>query len=184
MLPPRRILRKNALIAYVSIVFLVIFSHFVLKINWEQIIKIILSYYDEISICFYILSFLLIPFRLFFVKQKRIAPEIRKFRLLGPFIDLTLEPLFNASLFYAAMFLLCAIFRERAHGLSLEPFLILLVVAAILLYQSITDICEMGREIFLAKDWEVKLTAGIQSSYQLSTEVKTNDEQENDSEEE
>lgn len=33
-------------------------------------------------------------------------------------------------------------------------------------------------------DWEIKLTAEIQSSHQLSTEVKTNDEQERDSEEE
>lgn len=148
MFSHRAILRKHPLIIYIIIVFTVSFSHFVLKTSWERYIKILLSYYEEISICFSILSFFLIPFRLYFVKKKGIAPEIRKFRLLGPIIDLTLEPLFNASLFYSAMFILRTIFIERAHELSLDSFLILSVVAGILLYHSISDMYEMGREIF------------------------------------
>lgn len=154
MFSHRGIFRKNAFIVYVSIVVLSICSHFVLKINWEQIIKSILNYYGEISICFSMVSFFLIPFRLFYVKQKRITPEIRNIRLLGPLIDLTIEPLFNASLFYSAMFMLHVIFQEQDQGLTFDSFLILLVVAGILLYGSISYMYDMVLEIFFIEATE------------------------------
>jgi len=147
-------LRKRALMAYTILVCAVIFLHFVFKVPWEQNIRILLGYYEEISLCFGIVSCVLIPFRLLTLKQKGVAPETRRVRLFGPFIDLFLDPLFDVSLFYSALFVLNTIFQERAHGLSLDPFLILLFVAATLLYQSIKDIYEMVREIFYVQTAE------------------------------
>lgn len=148
------ILRRGPFIAYLIIVVISLLLTFTLKMPWEQNIRILLNYYKEISLCFSILTIILIPFRLYYFNQKGM-PKISKFHFLGPTIDLTIEltfePLIDASFFYSAMFLLFTIFKERATGLWLDSFLVLLIVAGILLFQSISDLLEMGRDIFYVR---------------------------------
>jgi len=63
----------------------------------------------------------------------------------GPIIDVAVEPLVHGSIFYAALFILYKVLQE---GLTLDPLLILLVVAGILLYQSVANVISMIIEIF------------------------------------
>ena len=83
-----------------------------------------------------------------------VAPETRKRRFFGPIIDLMLDPLLDASLFYSGLFILSTIFKERIHGLSLDSFFILLGVAIILMSQSIHDMIRLGRETFYVQRTE------------------------------
>jgi len=150
----KRTLRKGSLIIYAILVIGAIILY-LLKIPWQENVRIMLSYYGEISICFFIISAGLIPLRLIAVEQKGVATAATKIRFLGPIVDLSLEPLFDASLFYAALFILYTIFQEHGNVLSLDPFLILIMVAGILLYESINSVYEMALEIFYAKKAEV-----------------------------
>lgn len=142
-----RTLNKRALIVYISLVCVfVVFLAF--NVPWQEYVRIFLGYYEKICLGFVALSLLLVPFRLHAVKRRGLAPETRKVRFLGPFIDLAIDPLYDATLFYAGMFMFYTIFQERTHGLSLDPLLVLLFVAGILIYQSVTDLHKLGCEIF------------------------------------
>ena len=154
----RKKLNKRSLIAYAIIICGAFISHFILKMPWEQYITSILGYYQQISLAFGIVVCGLIPFRLLIVKRKGMAPETQRFRLLGPIIDLTLGPLIDASLFYSALFILYEVFQERVQVLSLDPFLILLIVAAYLLYESVKDVFGICREIFYVERTEQAIT--------------------------
>jgi len=147
-------INRKSLAIYVFLGVALLFSHFVLKIQWEQNIRTALEYYNEFSCCFAFLMLLLIPFRLDSVRRKGIAPETRKVRFFGPIIDLSLAPFYDVSLFYSGLFMLHIIFRERPQGLSLDPFLILALVAAILVYQSLNGAYKLGREIFFVETTE------------------------------
>lgn len=145
MTSTRATLRKRSIIIYAIIVSVAI-ALYILKTPWEEYVRTLLGYYEEISGCFFILNFGLVVFRLFTVEKKGAVPETRRFRLgFGPIIDLAVNPLLDASLFYSALFMLYTIFQE---GLSLDPFLIILVVAGILLYQSVGDMIKMGHTTF------------------------------------
>lgn len=147
-------LNRKSLIIYFFIAVALVISHFVLKMQWEQYIRTALEHYEEFSLCFVIFVVLLIPFRWHAVRSKGIAPEARKVRFFGPIIDLALDPLYDASLFYSGLFIFYTIFRERPEGLSLDPFLILALVAGILVYQSLNGAYKLGREIFFVEKTE------------------------------
>lgn len=147
-------LRKRPLFIYIIIVCIVIFLHFILNIEWELYIKIILGYYNDISLCFGIISFGLVPFYLYFVKLKLISPKTQKFTLFGPFGDVILKQSFDVSQFYSALYILKIIFQEKEHILSLDPVLILLIIIGVLLYRSINDLFNTGREIFYIRSVE------------------------------
>ena len=146
-------LRRGRFISFVLMV-AITFVIILLKIPWPQYIRLLLNYHKMISTYFYGLTGILILFRLYYLRQKEM-PEISKFHFLGPRIghsfELTFVPLFDASLFYSAMFLLFTIFKEGPDGLSPESFIILLFVAGALLFQSISDLLGMGREIFFVQ---------------------------------
>lgn len=147
MTSSKETLRKWALIAYIFVVCGAILLY-VLKVPWQQNIKIVLGYYEEISFCFTVVICFLIPFRLYYVKQNGIVPETRKFRMFGPFVAYIFDPLYDAILFYSALFILHTIFQTE---LSLDPLLVLLLVSGILLYESLTDVFKLSREIFYAR---------------------------------
>lgn len=142
-----RALNKRALIAFITVVCVgVVLDR--LPIPWEENIRIVLRYHEQFSRYFFLASFVLIFFRLLTVRRKGVAPETRKIRYFGPIIDLAVLPLFDASLFSSALFMLHSIFQEHARGLSLDSFFVLMGVAIILLYLSVNDMIRMGREIF------------------------------------
>jgi hypothetical protein len=146
---------KSSMAAYVIVACVIILSYFLLRAQMERYVNVILGCYGQLTVCFAIFSFALVPFRLRAICwiPNSPTPHIReRFGLLVPIIDLVLEPLFDVSLFYSSLFILYAAFEEHMQGLSVDSFLILLVVASILLFQSIKDVYEMSREIFHVDD--------------------------------
>lgn len=154
MTSPRPTLRKRPLVALIITVCGVIILDS-LKIPWEENLGILLCNYEQFSRYFFIVSFVVIVFRLLAIRQKGIAPESPlKLRLLGPIFDLAVEPLFDASLFSSALFMLYSLFQERVHGLGQDTFFVLLGVAAILLYLSVNGLIVMIREIIYVQTTE------------------------------
>lgn len=149
MTSDEKILQKSRLIAYLAIVVLAFFLY-VSRAPWQQCINTILGYYEEISLVFTIAVCCLIPLRILAVAQKGMVPETRKrekFRMFGPLVVFIFDPLYDTALFYSALFMLHAIF-QRELSLILEPLLVLLLVSGFLLYESVTNILKLAREIF------------------------------------
>jgi len=119
---------------------------YLLDIPWENHAMTLLYNYGKISGCFFVIILAAIPFRILTIKQKEIVLKTSNFRLgFGPIIDVAIEPLVHGSVFYAALYILYKVLQE---GLSLDPLLILLAVAGILLYQSVDNVIKMIIEIF------------------------------------
>lgn len=153
-LTSRRTLRKEALCVYVVIV-VVFFISDLMQIPLEENMMILLSeYYTRISHWFLIASCGLIAFRWYTLIQKGTATETRRIHLFGPVLDLALDPMTDATLFYSALFLLNAIFQERTQGLPLEAFLVLALVALYLLYQGINDFIRLSVDTFFVQRGE------------------------------
>jgi hypothetical protein len=118
---------------------------YVSGLPWQQCVDAVLRYYEQISTVFAIAICCLIPFRVCIFQQKRINVEKPRFSMLGPLVSYISEPLYDAALFYSAFFMLHTVFQKE---LSLDPLLILLLVAVLLLYESLTDLFKSVRDIF------------------------------------
>lgn len=135
------------LLAYIALL-IGAFLLYVFKVPWQQCINSVLTYYEEFSLLFTIGICCLIPLRIFSLKQKGVVLETRRFHILGPLVAFILDPLYDAALFYSALFMLHIIFQKE---LSLDPLLVLLLVSGIILYESITHVFRLAREIFFAQ---------------------------------
>lgn len=144
MVSDRNKLSKKGLFVYVIIVFIACTTYF-LKLPWQQCVTDMLEYYNEVSVVFTIVICCLIPFRVYIFSHKRMSVKEQRFRVLGPLISYISEPLYDVALFYSALFMLHTVFEK---GLSLDPLLVLLLVSALLLYESVIDLLRVAREIF------------------------------------
>jgi hypothetical protein len=150
-------LNKKSFFAYITII-IVSCLVFIFGLPWQQCVNEALKYYEEISGVFTVIVCGLIPFRLYTFERKKIDLGVQKFRMLGPLVSYISEPLYDVALFYSALFMLHTVFQK---GLSLDPLLVLLLVSAMLLYTSLTDIFRMARDVFYV--------AGLQN---ITTEQK------------
>lgn len=147
MVSPPPILHKGRLATLVIIIILAIILDVVLNVPWEENVASVLNHYGIISHCFLVVVVVITIGRLLTVKSKGVAPESRILRLSIPAIDLSIQPLYDYSLFYSALFILHKTFQEHTQGFSLEPALILLIVAVAFLSYSIKDVFDMARQI-------------------------------------
>lgn len=143
--------RKLCLAVYLIVVLAIAVSYFFFEDESEYIIRTILDYRELLTFCFAIFSFTLVPFQIMTV-QKHVPRKRDRFGLLVPVIDLALKPSLDISLFYASLFILDTVFEQSAQGLTTDSVLVLVVVAFILLFQSILDVCVMSREVFQTKE--------------------------------
>lgn len=150
MTSDRGTLHRWWLLAYLALL-IGAFLLYVFEVPWQQFINTVLAYYEEISFWFTFTICCLIPLRILALKQKGMVLETRKFRILGPLVAFIFDPLYDAALFYSALFMLHIIFQKE---LSLDPLLVLLLVSGILLYESLTDVFRLAREIFFAQRTE------------------------------
>ena len=151
---PRATLRRWQFITFIILAVGAI-SLYLLRVPWEENIRILLGYHEEISRCFLIVSCALILFRLIAFFKTGVPAETRKLRFgFGPVFDLMLDPLLDYSLFYSAWFILSTIFQERMHQLSIDSFFILLSLVVVLMYMSIHDLIRLFRETFYVQRTE------------------------------
>jgi len=135
---------KKALCVYAIIVFIASATYF-LKLPLPQYVTDMLKYYNEVSVVFTILICSLVPFRVYIFSRKRMSVKEQRFRVFGPLVSYISEPLYDVALFYSALFILHTVFEK---GLPLDPLLVLLLVSALLLYESLIDLFKAAREIF------------------------------------
>lgn len=147
MTSDRGTLHRSWLLAYVTLVVGAILVY-VFKVPWQQCINSILAYYEDFSLLFTIAICCLIPLRIISLRQKGVVLETRRFHILGPLVAFILDPLYDAALFYSALFMLHIIFQKE---LSLDPLLVLLLVSGMLLYESMTHVFRLAGEIFFAQ---------------------------------
>jgi hypothetical protein len=144
MVLDKRKLNTKSLFAYATIIFIACATYF-LRLAWQQCVNDALKYYEEISVIFTFIICGLIPFRVYIFSRKRIDLGTQKFRTFGPLVSYISDPLYDVALFYSALFMLHTVFQK---GLSLDPLLVLLLVSATLLYDSVNDLLRTAREIF------------------------------------
>lgn len=123
---------------------------------WQRYVIAALQHYEAATVLFTIVVFCLIPFRVYFFEKKRVDFGMQRFRALGPLVSYITDPLYDAALFYSALFMLYTVFQ---HELSIDPLLVLLLVSTLLLYESMMDLFRLIREMFYAQSMQNIKTA-------------------------